>query len=80
MEWACSTRAVHLRDHETGDVVTLTVTPRLRRQDAARFAAHSQALAAYCAVPGVRYARVSTAVPPVELVVGTLRQEGLVER
>ena len=63
---------MQLRDHETGDVVTLTVTPRLRRQYAVRFAAHSQALAGYRATYGVRYVRVPTVVPPVELVVGAL--------
>src|SRR5205085_5817508 len=44
----------------TGDVVILTVTPRLRRQYAARFAAHSQELADYCSAHGVRYVRVPT--------------------
>jgi uncharacterized protein (DUF58 family) len=72
--------AVQLRDHETGDVVTLTVTPRLRRRYAARFAAWSQELSAYCAAHQVRYVRVPTAVPPAELVVGALRREGLVAR
>ena len=61
-------------------MVTLTVTPRLRRRYAARFAAWSQELAASCAVHGVRYVRVPTAVPPAELVVGALRREGLVGR
>jgi uncharacterized protein (DUF58 family) len=62
------------------DVVTLTVTPRLCRQYAARFAARSQALADYCAAHGVRYVRVPTAVPPAELIVEALRREGLVGR
>jgi hypothetical protein len=61
-------------------VVTLTVTPRLRRQYAVRFAAHSHALADYCAAHGVRYVRVPTVVPPAELVVGAPRWEGLVGR
>jgi hypothetical protein len=60
----------------TGDVVTLTVTPCVRRQHATRFAARAQALADYCAPHGVRYVR----VPPAELVVGALRREGLVGR
>ena len=72
--------AVQLRDHETGDVVMLTVTPRLRRQYAARFAAWSQELSAYCAAHQVRYVRVPTTVSPAELVVGALRREGLVGR
>jgi hypothetical protein len=64
----------------TGDVVTLTVTPRLRRQYAARFAAWSQDLSAYCAAHQVRYVRVPTTVPPAELVLGALRGERLVGR
>jgi hypothetical protein len=64
----------------TADVVTLTVTPRLRRQYAVRFAAHSQALAGYRTMYGVRYVRVPTAMPPVDFVVGALRREALVGR
>ena len=61
-------------------MVTLTVTPRLRRQYVVRFAAHSQARADYCAAHGVRYVRVPTVVPLAELVVGVRRREGLVGR
>jgi hypothetical protein len=61
-------------------IIQTLPTGQRPRQYAVRFAAHSQALADYCATYGVRYVRVPPVVLPAELVVGALRREGLVGR
>jgi uncharacterized protein (DUF58 family) len=52
---------VELRDGETGEVVTVTVTPALRARYARLREARGAALAARCATAGLRYIPVDTA-------------------
>jgi len=58
---------VELRDGETGEVVTVTVTPALRRDFERRSRAHGAALAARCAAAGLRYIPASTATTVADL-------------
>jgi uncharacterized protein (DUF58 family) len=60
---AGGTAAVELRDGETGEVVTVTVTPGLRRDYERLSRARDAALAARCARAGLRYIPASTAMP-----------------
>jgi uncharacterized protein (DUF58 family) len=64
--------AAELRDRESGETITVTITPALLQRYAEQLEARSQALAAYCLTHGVRYVRVATSVPPTELVLAAL--------
>jgi uncharacterized protein (DUF58 family) len=64
-----------LRDLESGDQLLLTITPALRRRYVERFDARARALADYCASLGIRYMRVRTDMPPLDVLVETLREE-----
>jgi uncharacterized protein (DUF58 family) len=64
---------IELLDSETGEVVTATVTPALRRAYADRFEARCAGLAAACAAAGGRYIRTSTATPPADVLFGPAR-------
>jgi uncharacterized protein (DUF58 family) len=68
--------AIELRDAETGEVVTATLTPALRRRYGERFEARRAELSARCAAAGVRYVRADTTTPVADLLFG-LCQEGL---
>lgn len=67
---APSGTAIELRDAETGEVVTATLTPSLRRRYRERFEARSGELSARCAAAGVRYVRADTTTPVAELLFG----------
>lgn len=54
--------AIEVRDTETGEVVTVTLTPGLRRRYRERFEAHCADLSARCAAVGVRYVRADTTI------------------
>jgi uncharacterized protein (DUF58 family) len=64
-----------LRDSETGEVVTVAVTPALRRRYAERSQARYAALSARCAEAGVRYIRADTTIPVAELLFGLLARK-----
>jgi uncharacterized protein (DUF58 family) len=62
--------AVELRDAETGEVITVTPGPALRRGYERLSRAREAALAARCAAAGVRYIPASTATPVADLLFG----------
>jgi uncharacterized protein (DUF58 family) len=61
---------VELRDGETGEVVTVTAGPGLRRGYERLSRERGAALAARCAAAGVRYIPASTAMPVADLLFG----------
>jgi len=71
--------SVELRDLETGHRIEMVVTPALRRRYMARFEKRSEELAARCAAQQIGYIRVPTEISPSDLVLDTLRHEGLVK-
>lgn len=71
--------AVELADRETGELVTLAVTPDVRRRYIAGFEARLHAIEDWCAAHELRYFQVSTAVPPIDILAGTFREEGLLQ-
>ena len=66
--------AIELRDGETGEVVTVTLTPGLRRRYRERFEARCAGLSARCAAAGVRYIRADTTTPAADLLFSWRRQ------
>lgn len=64
------TGTVELRDGETGEVVTVTVTPALRARYARLREARGAALAARCAAAGLRYIPVDTAAEVADVLFG----------
>lgn len=70
---ASSGSAVELRDAETGEVVTATVTPALLRRYRSRFEDWSAELSARCAAAGVRYVRADTTTPVADVLFGQSR-------
>lgn len=63
--------AMELRDAETGEVVTATLTPALRRRYLERFEGRRVELAGRCAHVGVRYVRADTTAPVTDLLFGS---------
>jgi uncharacterized protein (DUF58 family) len=61
---------VEVRDAETGEVVTVTVTPASRRRYAELTRARDEAVAARCAAAGVGYLRAPRATPVADLLFG----------
>ena len=61
---------VELRDGETGEVVTVTVTPALRARYARLLEARGAALAARCAAAGLRYIPVDIAADVADVLFG----------
>jgi uncharacterized protein (DUF58 family) len=61
---------VEVRDAETGEVVTVTVTPASRRRYAQLSRARDEAVAARCATAGVGYLRAPRATPVADLLFG----------
>jgi hypothetical protein len=61
---------VELQDAETGEVVTVTVTPAIRRRYAQLSQARDDAVAARCAAAGAGYLRAPLATPVAELLFG----------
>lgn len=70
---------IELRDRETGQIAELTITSAVRQRYQERFEAWVHALEAQCTADGIRYVRVSTAVPPADLLVDVLRRHDLVQ-
>ncbi|HWE63155.1 MAG TPA: DUF58 domain-containing protein [Chloroflexota bacterium] len=71
--------ALDLRDSESGAQLPITLTPALRRRYRERFEARAQAVAAFCASQDIHYIRVSTDVPPADLLAGAFLDEGVVQ-
>jgi uncharacterized protein (DUF58 family) len=71
--------SVELRDAESGEALALTVNPALRRRYAQVFEARAQAIEAACAAHHLRYVRVVTSTPPVEILSGMFQREQLVQ-
>jgi hypothetical protein len=65
-------RGIEMRDSETGDVVTVAVTPMVRQRYQKLFDARSVELARRCAGHGVRYIRLDVGTPVADLLFGTL--------
>jgi uncharacterized protein (DUF58 family) len=61
---------LQLRDLETGDLVTLTLTPRLREQYARLFEARVRRLGEICSASDIEYLQVPTNLPPAQLLAG----------
>jgi uncharacterized protein (DUF58 family) len=61
---------VEVRDAETGEVVTVTVTPASRRRYSQLTRARDEAMAARCAAAGVGYLRAPRATPVADLLFG----------
>ncbi len=68
-----------LRDRESGDMATVTITAGLRRRYIEQFEAHAQALDALCAANHMHYIRVDTVASPAELLAGVFYHEGVVQ-
>ena len=64
--------AIELRDAETGEVVTATLTPALRRRYLERFEGRRAELSARCAAAGVRYVRADTTTAVGDLMFGSV--------
>jgi uncharacterized protein (DUF58 family) len=64
---------VELVDSESGEVVTVTMTPALRRRYTERFEARCAELSVRCADAGVRYIRAETTAPVADLLFGADR-------
>lgn len=67
-----------LRDSETGAIAEITITPGVRQRYLDRFTSWSQAIEALSAAEDVRYIRATTDVPPADLLLGLIRQEGVI--
>jgi uncharacterized protein (DUF58 family) len=61
---------LQLHDLETGDMVTLTLTPRMREQYIRLFEARARRLEEVCSASDIEYLRVPTNIPPAQLLAG----------
>jgi hypothetical protein len=68
---------LELRDCETAAIVKVAITPDLLRRYTTHFRAWTDELAALCRAHGAAYLQVSTALPPSQLVLQTLRRQGM---
>jgi uncharacterized protein (DUF58 family) len=69
---------VALRDSETGATSTVSMTPAVRALYGKRFQERAAAIQASLATAAVRYVAASTNVPPLDLLAGPLRGQGIV--
>jgi transcriptional regulator with XRE-family HTH domain len=72
--------AAELRDSETGEVLSVAVTPALRRRYAERFQSRCEALSARCAAAGVHYMRAETTTAVADLLFRTAMRAGKLSR
>ncbi len=68
---------LELLDRETGQLVKVGVTPDLLRRYRAHFEEWCDTIAVACRAQRAHYVRVSTTVAPRDLILRTLRQDGI---